>query len=122
MSPNLKAFLAALALLAGSAVLAVIALFTFAVTAGPSIAAGERAAVYAAVADLLIAVVAVGAYWFINRKLTVAPRLLATGLFAVLECLLLGALFVLTLVMCLGASVVSINKVTRIDPAMVFKG
>lgn len=32
------------------------------------------------------------------------------------------ALFVLTLGMCIGASMVSINKVTRIDPAMVFKG
>lgn len=31
-------------------------------------------------------------------------------------------LFVLTLGMCIGASMVSINKVTRIDPAMVFKG
>jgi putative ABC transport system permease protein len=31
-------------------------------------------------------------------------------------------LFVLTLGMCVGASMVSINKVTRIDPAMVFKG
>lgn len=35
---------------------------------------------------------------------------------------LAGALFVLTLGMCVGASIVSINKVTRIDPAMVFKG
>lgn len=32
------------------------------------------------------------------------------------------ALFGLTLAMCIGASIVSINKVTRIDPAMVFKG
>jgi putative ABC transport system permease protein len=32
------------------------------------------------------------------------------------------ALFVLTIVMCIGASVVSINKVMTIDPAMVFKG
>lgn len=31
-------------------------------------------------------------------------------------------LFVLTLGMCIGASMVSINKVTRIDPAMVFRG
>lgn len=31
-------------------------------------------------------------------------------------------LFVLTLMMCIGASIVSIKKVTRIDPAMVFKG
>ena len=28
----------------------------------------------------------------------------------------------LTLLMCVGAALVSINKVTRIDPAMVFKG
>ena len=28
----------------------------------------------------------------------------------------------LTIVMCVGAALVSINKVTRLDPAMVFKG
>jgi putative ABC transport system permease protein len=32
------------------------------------------------------------------------------------------ALFALTMAMCVGASVVSINKVMTIDPAMVFKG
>lgn len=32
------------------------------------------------------------------------------------------ALFGLTMLMCCGASIVSINKVTRLDPAMVFKG
>ena len=35
---------------------------------------------------------------------------------------LTAGMFVLTLLMCIGASLVSINKVTRIDPAMVFKG
>lgn len=35
---------------------------------------------------------------------------------------LAAALFALTMVMCVGASVVSINKVMTIDPAMVFKG
>ena len=35
---------------------------------------------------------------------------------------LVGGLFVLTVAMCVAASLVSINKVTRIDPAMVFKG
>jgi putative ABC transport system permease protein len=30
-------------------------------------------------------------------------------------------MFFLTLAMCTGAALVSINKVTRIDPAMVFK-
>ena len=40
----------------------------------------------------------------------------------IVEAPLAAALFLLTLVMCLGASVVSINKVTRLDPALVFKG
>lgn len=35
---------------------------------------------------------------------------------------LVAGLFVATLAMCIGASVVSINKVTRLDPSMVFKG
>ena len=35
---------------------------------------------------------------------------------------LIGGLFVLTIFMCVGASIVSINKVTRLDPALVFKG
>jgi putative ABC transport system permease protein len=35
---------------------------------------------------------------------------------------LVGALFVLVMGMCIFASVISINKVMRIDPAMVFKG
>jgi putative ABC transport system permease protein len=33
-----------------------------------------------------------------------------------------AGMFFLTLTMCVGAALVSINKVTRIDPAMVFKG
>jgi putative ABC transport system permease protein len=35
---------------------------------------------------------------------------------------LIIALFGLTMLMCVAASMVSINKVTRIDPALVFKG
>jgi hypothetical protein len=31
-------------------------------------------------------------------------------------------MFFLTLAMCIGAASVSINKVTRLDPAIVFKG
>jgi len=31
-------------------------------------------------------------------------------------------MFFLTLIMCIGAAMVSINKVMRLDPAMVFKG
>ena len=33
-----------------------------------------------------------------------------------------GGMLVLTVAMCVGAALVSINKVTRLDPAMVFKG
>jgi len=33
-----------------------------------------------------------------------------------------AGMLVLTMAMCIGAAVVSINKVTRLDPAMVFKG
>jgi putative ABC transport system permease protein len=33
-----------------------------------------------------------------------------------------AGMFVLTLLMCIVAAIVSINKVTHIDPAMVFKG
>ncbi len=40
----------------------------------------------------------------------------------ILPPLLVVALFGLTMLMCVVASMVSINKVTRIDPAMVFKG
>jgi putative ABC transport system permease protein len=40
----------------------------------------------------------------------------------ILPCELVGMLFVLVMGMCIFASVISINKVMRIDPAMVFKG
>lgn len=39
----------------------------------------------------------------------------------ILSPLVLAALFVLTVAMCLSAALVSINKVTRLDPAIVFK-
>lgn len=35
---------------------------------------------------------------------------------------MVAGMFVLTVAMCVGAALVSINKVTRLDPAMVFKG
>jgi len=34
----------------------------------------------------------------------------------------LAGLFALTLLMCASAAMVSINKATKIDPVMVFKG
>ena len=35
---------------------------------------------------------------------------------------MVAGMFAVTVVMCVGAALVSINKVTRLDPAMVFKG
>jgi putative ABC transport system permease protein len=58
----------------------------------------------------------------IGIALAAARASLAGTTAIILEPALAAALFVLTLVMCLGASIVSINKVTRIDPAMVFRG
>ena len=52
----------------------------------------------------------------------VSQASLAGATAIIVEAPLAFALFVLTLVMCLAASMVSIRKVTRIDPAMVFKG
>ena len=50
-------------------------------------------------------------------------RLSQQGPTAILvPCWLMGSMFVVTLGMCMSASMVSINKVTRLDPVMVFKG
>ncbi len=58
----------------------------------------------------------------ISIALFAARASLAGTTAIILDVPLAAALFALTLTMCLGASMVSINKVTRIDPAMVFKG
>jgi putative ABC transport system permease protein len=49
---------------------------------------------------------------------------LSTGWEAVIRLpwAVVGGMFVLTLAMCLGASMISINKVTKTDPMLVFKG
>ncbi|MEY4168194.1 MAG: FtsX-like permease family protein [Blastocatellia bacterium] len=58
----------------------------------------------------------------ITISLVVSETSLKTTTAIFLPWWLLLALFALTLLMCIGASMVSINKVTRLDPAMVFKG
>lgn len=99
MSNALKAVLTASAFLVGSGALAVLAVFVVAVTTGPSVAAGSRAALVAGTIDVLIAVAAVASFWMVNRSLAVMPRILSTGLFAVLECMLLALVFLFTLVL-----------------------
>jgi len=69
------------------------------------------------------AISAVAGYGIGIAVALVASRASQAGTTAIiLEAPLATALFGLTLVMCLGASLVSINKVTTLDPAMVFKG
>jgi putative ABC transport system permease protein len=69
------------------------------------------------------AISAVGGYGAGIAIALAASRASLAGTTAIIiEPPLAAALFVLTLVMCLAASLVSINKVTRLDPALVFKG
>ncbi len=54
--------------------------------------------------------------------LAVAQMTKNGAIYVVLPGPAVAAMFGLTLLMCVSASVVSINKVTKLDPAMVFKG
>ena len=66
---------------------------------------------------------AVGGYAIGLLISVVAARISLRGTTAILLTPTLAiSLFVLTVVMCMAASMVSINKVTRLDPAMVFRG
>jgi putative ABC transport system permease protein len=53
--------------------------------------------------------------------LGVMHALSATGLVLVLPPVVLGAVFLLTLLMCMSASLVSVRKVVRLDPMIVFR-
>lgn len=55
-------------------------------------------------------------------SVAVAQTSLQTTTAIILPWWMLLCLFVVTLLMCVSASMVSINKVTRLDPAMIFKG
>ncbi len=55
-------------------------------------------------------------------SIIVSETSLSTTTAIILPWWLLLVLFVITQVMCVAASMVSINKVTRLDPAMIFKG
>lgn len=54
--------------------------------------------------------------------LFVADKAAAGGANIVLPAWVLAGVFVVTVLMCLTAALVSINRVTKIDPAIVFKG
>ncbi len=86
------------AMLAGTAVIDVIVLTALGITAGRSATDGERAALYAGIAYLLVAVAAAVLYWSLNPAYTLMSRILATGLFFVLECLVAVLMVFITLI------------------------
>jgi hypothetical protein len=94
----MKTALVALACLGISVGIAIVGLFVIALTAGPSIAAGERAAVMAGGLDLLLWFGATATFWFLSRSIPLTARILATLAFGVIECVALGFLFVGALV------------------------
>ena len=99
MPKGLKAVLVGAVLLVGSGVVAVVALFAVAVMTGPSIAAGEQAAVVSAVVDVFLGLTATVVFGIANRGLRPAWLAVATAAYAVLQFLLLGVVFLLNLVM-----------------------
>lgn len=95
----MKTVLIALACLGASVGIAVIGLFVLALTAGPSIAAGERAAAMAAGLDLLLWFGAIATFWFLSRSIPRAARILGTLAFGVIELVALGFVFVTAVVL-----------------------
>ena len=94
----MKTVLVALACLGTSVGIATLGLFVIAVTAGPSITAGERAAVMAGGLDLLLWFGAIAAFWLLSRSLPRTARILGTLAFGAIACIALGFVFVASLV------------------------
>jgi hypothetical protein len=95
----MKHVLVALACLGASVGIATLGVFVIAFSTGPSIAAGERAALMAAGLDLLLWVGASATFWFLSRSVPLAARILGTLAFGVIACVALGFVFVVTLVL-----------------------
>lgn len=99
MAPMSKCLLTGLVLWMASALLATLALFVLAFSAGTTVAGGERAALQAAVFNGLLGVTAVVVFHRMNVALDGIRRVLLSAGFALGECLLLGMLFLFTLVL-----------------------
>ena len=99
MPKGLKAVLVGVVLLVGSGVVAVVSLFAIAVTAGPSIAAGERAAVISGGIDVFLGLFATVVFGIANRGLKPVWLAVATAAYAILQFLLLGVVFLLNLIL-----------------------
>jgi hypothetical protein len=97
--PNpVKAILVAFLLLLAATATAVVTSLVIAVTAGPSIAAGERAALVAGGIDVGLGLIATVAFIVLNRALKPPWLILATLLFALGQFGVLALVFLMNLV------------------------
>ena len=93
----MRLFLTAFALCAASAFLGLCALFLAALTAGPTVRSGERAAELLAFVDIALAAAAVVFFWRASRNLGGLARGLSTAAFTAVELGVLGICFLLSL-------------------------
>ena len=85
-------------LFAGSIVMMALVLVLVALSSGGSVAAGERGVLYAAVAYVVIAVIAVSAFGYLHEATTRVASILAIGLFTLMEVLALLVMGFATLI------------------------
>lgn len=95
----MRTVLIALACLGISVGIAIFGLFVIVFTAGPSIAAGERAAVMAGILDLLLWLGAIVTFWFLNRSVSLSVRILSAIALGVIEFVALGLVFVSSIIL-----------------------
>lgn len=99
MPKGLKALVVGLALLFSSTAFAIGATFVIAVTAGPSIAAGERAALTSGGIEVFLGLAATLAFGLLNRSLKLPWLLLSTTGYALCQFGILAAVFLVNLVL-----------------------
>jgi len=95
----MKTILLALACLGLSTVIAVIGLFVVALSAGPSIAAGERAALMGAALDIICWVGSVVTFWFLSGGNQLAARIVGTLAVGVVQAIVLAMVFLFSLIL-----------------------
>jgi hypothetical protein len=96
---RMKTVVIALVCLGTSVGIATLGLSVIAFTAGPSIAAGERAAGIVGGLNLLLWFGAIASFWFLSRSIPLVARILGTLGFGVIACVALGFVFVVALVL-----------------------
>lgn len=95
----MRTVLVALACIGGAVGIAVAGLFVIVFTAGPSIAAGERAAALAGGLALLLWLGAVAAFWFLSHSAPLVGRVLGTLVLGLIAFVALGLVFLAAVVL-----------------------